>query len=158
MVDTPEGQSHSHPEGHRLGRWLTGTSRCSAGRSTECCTCGGTAPAPGHVGGTKLESSSAEKDIEVLMGIKLSKSQQRTFAAKKSIGILDCITQSSISRSREAILPSLPNIGAVALAVLGPDLDSPSQEKAGHTGKSPEDGYHDYQFRQIHNARKGIGS
>ncbi|KFV84373.1 hypothetical protein N308_15990, partial [Struthio camelus australis] len=49
-----------------------------------------------------LESSSAEKDLGVLVDNKLNVSQQRALVAK---GMLGCIRQSVASRWREVILP-----------------------------------------------------
>ncbi|GAB0186843.1 interactor protein for cytohesin exchange factors 1 [Grus japonensis] len=57
------------------------------------------------LGAAQLESSFAEKDLEVLMDIKLNMSQQHALAAKKTSGILGCIRQSIASTSREVILP-----------------------------------------------------
>ncbi|GAB0182949.1 hypothetical protein GRJ2_000760200 [Grus japonensis] len=52
-----------------------------------------------------LGSSTAEKNLGVLVDHKLSMSQQRALVAKKANGILGSINKSVASRSREVILP-----------------------------------------------------
>ena len=51
-----------------------------------------------------MERSSVEKGLGVQVGNTLAMSQQCAFVAKKISGILDCITKSVASRSREVIL------------------------------------------------------
>ncbi|PKU44433.1 hypothetical protein llap_5265 [Limosa lapponica baueri] len=52
-----------------------------------------------------LESSSVEKDLEVLVDNRMTMNQQSALVAKKANGILGCIKKSVASRSREVILP-----------------------------------------------------
>ena len=65
-----------------------------------------------------LESSSAKRDLDVLVDDRLTMSQQCALAAKNANGLLGCIKKSEASRSREA--PS---------GVLCPVLGSPLQER-----------------------------
>ncbi|KGL74463.1 hypothetical protein N309_02403, partial [Tinamus guttatus] len=52
-----------------------------------------------------LKSSSAEKDLGVMVDDKLTMRQQCALVAKKAHGILGCMKRSVSSRSREVILP-----------------------------------------------------
>jgi len=53
-----------------------------------------------RLGADLLENSSAERDLGVLVGNKLTMSQQCVLAAKRANGILGCIEKSVASRSR----------------------------------------------------------
>ncbi|GAB0195009.1 mitochondrial enolase superfamily member 1 [Grus japonensis] len=59
-----------------------------------------------RLGSDLLASSTAEKDLGVLVDNKLSMSQERALVAKKANGILRCIKKSMASRLREVIFPA----------------------------------------------------
>jgi len=58
-----------------------------------------------RLGADVMESSSAERDLDVLVDYRLTMSQQCALVAKKASGILGCIKRSVASRLREVLFP-----------------------------------------------------
>jgi len=77
----------------------------------------------------------------VLVGTKLTMSQQSTIVAKKDSSLWTCTRQGTASRSREVILALSPD--EAASGVLGLAQDSEAQEGHGNTGVSSVKGRED---------------
>ncbi|GAB0184842.1 hypothetical protein GRJ2_000949500 [Grus japonensis] len=90
-----------------------------------------------------LGSSSAEKDLEVLVDKQLSMSQQCALMAKKANGILGCIKNLCGQQVKGSYPAPLLCPGEAMSGILCPVLGSPVQERQGTTGESPVKGYED---------------
>ena len=80
-----------------------------------------------RLGADLLESSSAERDLGVLVDDRLNMSQQCALAAMKANGILGCIRRNVASRLREVLLTFCPS--EASSGVLCPILGSLLQER-----------------------------
>ena len=86
-----------------------------------------------------IEHSSAEKDLEVLVDVKLNMSQQCALAAQKANRTLGCTKRCMTSRSREVILPLCCVLGRPHPGVLCLDVDYSLQERHRPVGVCPKE-------------------
>jgi len=117
-VDTPEGWDAIQGDLDKLEKWACvnlrrfNKAKCKVlhlGRGSPCYQY--------RLGDEGIESSSAEKDVGILVGEKLNVSQLCLLIAQKANHILGCIKSSMASRSREGILP-------LCSALVRPHLES----------------------------------
>jgi len=77
----------------------------------------------------ELDSSTAEKDLGVLVDEKHNMSQQCVFAAQKANSILGYIRRGVASRMREVIVPLYSALMRPHLGLLCPGLGPPALER-----------------------------
>ncbi|KAJ7417544.1 hypothetical protein WISP_64085 [Willisornis vidua] len=106
VADSPEGCATLQKDLDKLERWEERTMKFNKGKC-RILHLGKRNPLHQHrLGADLLESSSVEKDLQVLVDNKVFVSQQCGHVAMKASDLLECIGKSTASRLREAILPS----------------------------------------------------
>ena len=139
VADTPEGCAAIQRDLDWLERWA-GRNQMKFNKSKcRVLHLGRNNPKyPYRLGDDLLERSSEEKDLGVLVGNRLTMSQQCALVAKRAKGILVCVKRIVVSMSREVICP-----GQASPEVLFPVLGSLVQKRQGSPGKSPAEGHKD---------------
>jgi len=141
VVDTPAGCAAIQQDLDRLESW--GQRNLMKFNKGKCMVLHLGRNNPRHqyrLGADLLQSSSVERDLDVLVDDKLTMSQQCALVAKKVSGMLGCIKRSVASRQREVLLP-------LYSALVRPHLQCCVQFWAPHfkkdaelTGESPAEG------------------
>ncbi|GAB0181400.1 mitochondrial enolase superfamily member 1 [Grus japonensis] len=96
-----------------------------------------------RLGADLLRSSSVEKDLGVLVGNKLSMSQQCALVAKKAKWYPGVHSEEHGQQVEGGYPPPLLCPGEATSGILCPVLGSPVQERQGTTGESSVEGYKD---------------
>ncbi|KAK4819773.1 LOW QUALITY PROTEIN: hypothetical protein QYF61_011373 [Mycteria americana] len=134
LADTPAACVAIQRDLDRLEKWADSSTR----RDAKSCTLGKKNPMhQDMLGATQLERSLAEKDLGVLVDIRLSMSQKCALAAKKADDILAALGVEGGNPS------ALLSTGEATPGVQCPVLGSPVQERHGHTGENPMKGHKD---------------
>ena len=103
MADTPEGQAAAQRVLDRLEKWADRKLMKFNKGNCKVLHLGKNNPVYQHVlGATQLQSSSTEKDLEILVDKKWNMNQR---CAPVTESILVCIRRSTASRSRGVVLP-----------------------------------------------------
>ena len=94
-----------------------------------------------RLGSARLGSSSAERDLGVLVANKLNMSGQRAAAAKQADRMLGCINKGITSREKEVIIPLYSALARPHLEYCVQFWPPLCKKPCGQAGEGPEQGH-----------------